>query len=113
MYSKGLEPFRPCSGMTAECYLRLLRRLGFTQAERGKVLEHPSKGNLDIYLNWNKDGVVYFTGYLKFKERSTSAYWLRCKPMQKVDDLPKFITLVPLQGLEAVAIASLLDGVEP
>jgi len=112
LYQRTLEPFRQGSRMTVESYLGIFGRLGFTRAERGKVLIHPSRSNLKIYLNWNKEREVYFTGYLKFKERYPSAYWVRCKPMQKVDDLPKFITLVPLQGLEAVAIASLLDGVD-
>lgn len=111
-FQRTLEPFRLGSGMTVESYLGIFRRLGFTQAERGKILIHPSKSNLKIYLNWNKDREVYFTSYLEIKERFSCAYWLRCKPMQVKDDLPKFITLVPLQGLEGLAIAGILDGTD-
>jgi hypothetical protein len=111
-YPRTLEPYRHASTMSVESYLGIFRRLGFTQAERGSVLKHPSRDKLKIYLNWNRDREVYFTSYLKIKERFPCAYWLRCKPMQKVDDLPKFITLVPLQGLEAIAIAGILDGTD-
>lgn len=94
--------------MTFETYTLMFQRLGFTTIELRYLLRHQSLG-LSIYFNRNRYGTVYFTAYRKDWSAYSPAMWLFLLPMQKKDDDPKFITLLPIPSKEREAFQSLLS----
>lgn len=93
--------------MRREDYELMLRRLGFTQVARGKKLTH-GKQPPTIYFNCSREGVVYFTAYRKDEAYFIPRYWLRLLPMQKKDDDPSLITVLPVPLREEDAFLDVL-----
>jgi hypothetical protein len=98
--------------LTKVDYEFLLKKLGFAQVVRGKKLVHDSQPPT-IYFNCSREGVVYFTAYRKDEACFIPRYWLRLLPMQKKDDVPELITVLPVPLREEDAFLDFLSRAAP
>lgn len=93
--------------MNESGFVALFQELGFIPTAKRALLRHP-RGLPSIYFNVSRQGTVYFAVRAAHRQAFSRDLWSQIPPQQKKDDHPNLVTLIPREGREREAFASIV-----